>query len=127
MVEPRPPRGKPGWVVLVEDDDALAKALQFALGLEGWRVDLRPSAAALLDRPMPDGPCCLVLDLPLPGIPGLAPLTELRRRGVESPVIVITGDPREAVRAAAEALGARIIEKPLLSGELLAAVRDALG
>lgn len=113
-------------VLLVEDDEALGGALQFALQIEGWRVELRTSGEALLDTPLPAGPLCLVVDIQLPGISGVEAMIELRRRGDTTPAILITTDPRPALRRAATKIGARIIEKPLISDDLLSAIRGYL-
>ncbi len=120
------PREPAPWVLLVEDDEAVASALQFALTIEGWRVDVRTSGEALLAAPVPAGSVCLVIDVQLPGISGLAALAELRRRGSRTPAILITSDPPPATVRQAARLGARIVEKPLIGGELLDAIRAHL-
>ncbi|HEX2800925.1 MAG TPA: response regulator [Phenylobacterium sp.] len=113
-------------VVLVEDDQALASALQFSLRLEGWEVAHRVSGEALLDEPLPQDPFCLVIDIKLPGISGVLALTRLRRRGIANPAILITSDPTPALQRVAVRLRAEIVEKPLISGDLFAAIRRRL-
>ena len=113
-------------VVLVEDDQALAGALQFSMRLEGWDVALRTSGEALLEEPLPDTAFCLVVDIRLPGMSGVSALTRLRGRGVSKPAILITSDPTPALLRTAGRLGAVIIEKPLINGDLFAAIRRRL-
>jgi FixJ family two-component response regulator len=110
----------------VEDDHALADALRFSLGVQGWFVHSYTNAEDLLARPLPDGRFCIVCDLLLPGISGLEALQELRRRGVEAPAVLMTTSISRTLRKAATAIGARIVEKPLLGERFLAVVRDLL-
>ena len=120
------PKDPAPLVLLVEDDAALGSALQFALTIEGWRVDVRESGEALLAAPVPAGRVCLVIDVQLPGISGLAALAEIRRRGEHTPAILITSDPSPTMSRQAAGLGAVIVQKPLISSELLDAIRDHL-
>lgn len=120
------PRDRPPTVVLVEDDEALANALCFALEIEGWAVLHYDSGEAVLAAPLPTPPFCLVCDLRLPGMSGIDALQELRARGVLAPAILITGSPSAAERRLASKARARFVQKPLLSGELLGAIREAL-
>lgn len=113
-------------VLLVEDDASLRRALTFSLELEGYRVEVCDSGEALLRRPAPLRPACLVVDQRLPGVTGIEALAVMRRRRVALPAIVITTQPTPDLKAAAESLGVRIVEKPLLGGELLAAIREML-
>lgn len=113
-------------VVLVDDDPAVAHAVEFAFGLEG--LDVRgyrdgESLLASCDLP-PRG--CLVLDYKLPGVDGLELLALLRQRGVRMPAVLITTNPRPLLQLEAAAAGVPIVEKPLLSDALLTTVRNAL-
>jgi len=112
-------------VLLVEDDASLQRALTFSLELEGFRVEVCDSGEALLRRPAPLRPACLVVDQRLPGINGLDALAILRRRRVVLPAILITTQPGPDLRETAAALGVRILEKPLLGGQLSAAIHEA--
>ena len=113
-------------IILVEDDASVRQALTFALRIEGFRVDVHDSAEALLQAAeLPDA-ACLVLDQNLPGALGADALVELRRRGLACPAILITTQPKPDVRAAALRLDARILEKPLMGGELPCVIRQML-
>jgi two-component system response regulator FixJ len=113
-------------IVIVEDDAALLRALRFSLLIEGYRVAVRESGEALLGRRLPRTNACLVLDHRLPGVSGLAALDLLRRREVTLPAILITSQPARALRRLAAALGATIVEKPLLADALSDAIEIAL-
>lgn len=77
-------------VLLVEDDELLGSAVQAGLEQSGYTVDWlrdgRMAANALRD----DEPDVLVLDLGLPGKDGLRVLDELRARGSDLPVLILT-------------------------------------
>jgi two-component system response regulator FixJ len=118
---------EPGVEVLVVDDDvAVLASLKFALEVEGFRVHPYRSAEDLLDAAMPAGPDCLVIDLRLPGLDGLALAAALRARGVACPAILMTTNPAQKVQAAAAEAGLTIVEKPLLGNTLAEAIRAML-
>jgi FixJ family two-component response regulator len=114
-------------IVLVEDDASVRQALTFALRIEGYRIEVHETAETLLDAAKPPQAACLVFDHNLPGTLGVDALEVLRQRGLTCPAILITTQPKPEVRVAAERLGARIVEKPLLGGELPLAIRELLG
>lgn len=113
-------------VILVDDDPAVTHAIQFSFDLEGLDVrSFRDGESLLAAGDMPDSGC-LILDHNLPGMDGLALLERLRAAGVELPAILVTTNPRTALRNRAAAAGVPIIEKPLLTDALLTTVRKAL-
>ena len=113
-------------VILVEDDAAVRQSVQFALELDAFQVDAFESAAALLDRGEFGGPGCLVLDYHLPDGNGLDLLAALRARDVALPAVLISTNPKPAVRRRAREAGVPIVEKPLLCDALADAIRTAL-
>jgi two-component system, LuxR family, response regulator FixJ len=114
-------------ILLVEDDPAVVNALTFSLELEGFDVCAYADGEALLaSTPLPSRGC-LVLDYNLPGMDGLDLLERLRAAHVNLPAILITTNPRRALRAQAAIAGVEIIEKPLLTDALRDSVRNALG
>jgi DNA-binding response OmpR family regulator len=104
-------------ITLIEDDASLRGALAFALEAEGYEVATYPAAEPLLQRP-PAATDCLVVDLRLPDMDGLALIRCLRALGPKTPAILITTDPDRRCRRAAAAVGVEIVEKPLIGGEL---------
>jgi FixJ family two-component response regulator len=113
-------------VIIVDDDAGLRKALRFLLEVEGFEVVTCSSGEALISRPLPKGPGCLVLDQRLPGMSGMDALEILRGRGVDIRTIVITSAPDPALRKRALLANAQVIEKPLLSDLLLGTIKAEL-
>lgn len=111
-------------ITIVEDDASLLGALAFSLEADGYAVATYPTAAAALLAPA--GADCLVVDLRLPDMDGLALITELRRAGVASPAILITTNPDERRRQEAALAKVLIVEKPLIDGELRACIEQIL-
>ncbi len=113
-------------VILVDDDPAVTHAMQFSFDLEGLDVrSFRDGESLLAVDDLPEKGC-LILDHNLPGMDGIALLDRLRATGIRLPAILITTNPRAALRNRAAAAGVPIIEKPLLTDALLTAVRTAL-
>ncbi|WP_293373788.1 response regulator [Phenylobacterium sp. SCN 70-31] len=116
----------PPIVFVVDDDDAVRRALAFTLDLEGFRVETFESGEALLLTAPDAAVDCLVIDERLPGASGLETLRLFRDRRAGVPAILITSHPKAAFRAAAAEAAVPILEKPL-TGDLLApAIRDAI-
>ncbi|MDO1559527.1 response regulator [Brevundimonas sp. 2R-24] len=113
-------------IVLVDDDPAVTRAIEFSFGLEGLTVWSYADGAGALSSDRLDDAGCLVLDYQLPDMDGLELLRRLRVQGVSAPAILITSNPKRDMRRRAEAAGAPIVEKPLLSDALLESVREAL-
>lgn len=115
-------------VYVVDDDRAVRAAVSMLVRTCGWEVVSCGSAEDFLQHYVPGDTHCLVLDLLMPGIGGVALLRELRRRHDELPVIVISAYDDEDEATAALALGARtVLGKPFRDDELVAWVGDALG
>lgn len=120
-----PLQPRPG-LLLVDDDPAVLDSLQFSLELEGFEVDAFASAESLTAEHNLPRHACLVLDYRLPGIDGLTLLSLLRERGETCPAVIITSNPTRGVRQRASDAGAVLIEKPLLSDALTAAIRKLI-
>ena len=111
-------------IIIVEDDVALLRALTFALEAEGYAVSAFAAAEPLLRRSLEAD--CLVVDLKLPDMDGLALIKRLRAGGLESPAILITTAPSARCRRSAAEANVTIVEKPLLGAELRERIADAL-
>jgi FixJ family two-component response regulator len=113
-------------VFLVDDQAAIRKALTRLLGAADLEVLAYDSGQAFLDSGNAATPGCLLLDLAMPGMDGLALQQALAARGSVMPVIFLTGhgDIDSGVRAMK--LGAAdFLTKPVDELRLLAAVRAA--
>jgi two-component system response regulator FixJ len=113
-------------VYIVDDDPDVRDSLRLLLEASEFRVDTFDSAAMFLDRTR-EQDACLVTDVRMPGMDGLALQEELARRKDDLPVIVMTGhgDIPLAVRAM-RAGAIDFLEKPFDEETLLASVRRAL-
>lgn len=90
-----------GTVYIVDDDEAVRKALTMLIGSVGLNVESYPSAQSFLDAYTGNRPACLVLDVRMPGMSGLDLQDRLRAMEISLPVIIMTGhgDVPMAVRA----------------------------
>jgi RNA polymerase sigma factor (sigma-70 family) len=114
-------------VYLVDDDAAVLKALSRLLRAEGWSVGAFASAQAFLDALPHDALGCVVLDLAMPGMDGMALHDELVGRRSVLGVIFLTGHGDLATGVAAMKTGAvDFLAKPVHDAQLLAAVRTAV-
>ena len=125
---PSPPAPAKPRVTIVEDDVSLLNALAFALEADGYAVSSFTAASPLLARPPRAD--CMVVDLRLPDMDGLALIAALRALGPQPRAILITTNPDARLRRAAALADVEIVEKPLLGGELrlriAAAVQDRM-
>lgn len=114
-------------VLLVDDDADARSAYGRLLRVRGYEVREYPSAEALLAAPPPDAPACLVLDLRMPGRSGLELQAELALRGLDLPIVFLSGhgDVPSSVRAM-KAGALDFLEKPVSEQALVAAVESAL-
>jgi len=82
-------------VLVVDDDRSVARMLARTLSAEGYRTATAEdggTALALVERDAPDA---VVLDLVMPGMDGLAVARRLRRKGVSTPILMLTA--RDAI------------------------------
>src|SRR5580692_11950858 len=77
-------------VFVVDDDVSVRESLELLITAAGWLPETFASAQAFLSRPRPTVPCCLVLDVTLPGLSGLELQQQLADR-TDMPIIFITG------------------------------------
>lgn len=107
-------------VLLFIEDRPLLASLQFSLAIEGFRVidgvagGINPETAA-----------AMVIDQSYGG-DGVAALHGLRQHGWPAPAIILATNPNPGLRAHLHALGAELIEKPLLGDELGRAIHAVL-
>ena len=115
-------------VFVVDDDASMRQALGNLIGSVGLAVELFASPQEFLQGKRPDVPGCLVLDMRLPGMSGLAFQQELAKTGFALPIIFITGhaDVPTTVRAM-KAGAVEFLTNPFLDQDLLDAIQAAIG
>lgn len=114
-------------VYIVEDDDSVREVLSDLLHSVGLIVRAFASADQFLESFEPHGRACLVLDMRLNGMSGLALQEHLVQRNIPMPVIFISGyaDVSTAVQAM-KAGASDFLEKPLRAQIFLDAVQKCL-
>ena len=113
-------------VFVVDDDVSVRESLELLVRTAGWRSETFASAQDFLARPRATGPCCLVLDVTLPGLNGLELQHQLVDRP-EMPIIFISGhgDVRMTVQAM-KAGAVEFLTKPLQHDVVVEAIGAAL-
>ena len=117
----------PGFTVfIVDDDQGMLDALNRFLRTAGYETKAYSSPQGFLDEHDPSVPGCVVLDLSMPRVNGLAVQRELVTRGIERPLIFLSG--RGTVPTSVEAMKTGAVDflpKPFKSDELLSAIKVA--
>ena len=113
-------------VFVVDDDVSVRESLELLITSAGWTPETFSSAQDFLARPRATVPCCLVLDVSLPGLNGLELQQQLAERG-EMPIVFITGygDVPMSVRAM-KAGAVEFLTKPFKDDVLIDAIRGAI-
>jgi FixJ family two-component response regulator len=113
--------------VVVDDDESVRESLPDLLREFGFAARAFSSAKEFLTSGCIDETSCLILDIAMPGMSGPELKQELQRRGKDIPVIFITGQRDETIRARLLKEGAAgFLFKPFGDRDLLAAIRTAL-
>lgn len=111
-------------VHLVDDDEAIRRSAGFMLKTSGYQVKAYVSGVELLKEKELD-PGCVLLDVRMPEMDGLQVQQALRDRGIDYPVIVMTGHGDVTVAVQAMKAGAvDFIEKPFEKAVLLSAIEE---
>ena len=112
---------------VIDDDPSMRRSLDTLLRSVGLDVHLFASAQEFMRAERPDAPGCLVLDVRLPGMSGLAFQQELVERAVALPIIFLTGHGDVPMTARAMKAGAaEFLTKPFDDQVLLDAVHAAI-
>lgn len=112
---------------VVDDDESVRESLPDLIKEFGFAARAFSSAEEFLSSGAVDEASCLILDIAMPGMGGLELREELKRRRREIPIIFITGQRDEAIRA--RVLKQRVagfLLKPFNDTDLLAAIKTAL-
>jgi DNA-binding response OmpR family regulator len=118
---------KPQRILVVEDDLAILTGLSMNLRFEGYEVLQAQDGRQGLQRALDEAPDLLVLDLMLPELNGFEVLKELRQRGRDTPVVVLSAKGAETDKILGLNLGADdYVVKPFGLQELLARIKAVL-
>jgi len=113
-------------IALVDDDAFVRRALQRLLRSHAYEPEVYSSGAEFLSSSADKSLACVIMDQQMPDLDGLEVLAEMRKRGSDVPVIVITGFDRPGLRERClEAGAADYLVKPISGSTVLAAVRSA--
>jgi FixJ family two-component response regulator len=114
-------------VFVVDDDESVRKSLTRLLTGAGFEVEAFARVQDFLARPRHEGPCCLVLDVRMPGLTGLDLQESLTAAGRLLSIVFITGfvDIQESVKAM-KGGAVDFLAKPVHAKDLLAAIRRAV-
>ncbi len=113
-------------VFVVDDDVSVRESLEALIGTAGLRAETFASAADFLDNSPVTSPCCLVLDVSLPGLSGLDLQQKLGDRR-DMPIIFITGHGDIPMSVQAMKAGAvEFLTKPFSDDVLLTSIRRAI-
>jgi FixJ family two-component response regulator len=116
----------PPIVFVVDDDVSVRESLELLIKSAGWQPETFISAQEFLSRPHRPVPCCLVLDVTLPGLSGLELQKQLTARA-DMPIIFITGHGDVPMTVQAMKAGAvEFLTKPFKDDVLLDAIRSAI-
>lgn len=114
-------------VFIVDDDPAIRDALSLLLGVNDYRVAVFADGESFLRAFKSAWRGCLLLDIRMPGMDGLALQQHLRQQGNDLPVIIMTGHGDvSSARDAFRAMAIDFLEKPLDQEKLLAALKEAM-
>src|SRR4051812_25433334 len=113
-------------VFVVDDDISVRESLELLITSAGWQPETFASAQEFLSRPQPATPCCLVLDVTLPGLSGLDLQQQLGER-TDMPIIFISGHGDVPMTVQAMKAGAiEFLTKPLRHEVVLKAIGAAI-
>lgn len=114
-------------IYIVDDDEAVRDSARILLEAYGYDARIFASGPDFLSSFNGGSRACLILDINMPGMDGLAVLDAVRLRWPELPVIMITGRGDKTAKARALGNGAvALLEKPFGDVALLDAIGQAL-
>ncbi|MEC1960999.1 MULTISPECIES: two-component system response regulator YkoG [Bacillus] len=116
-----------GHILIVEDEEKIARVLQLELEYEGYSVTIKQNGTEGLDAAAEGGYSLVLLDVMLPGLSGLEVLRSLRKTDSQTPVILLTARDSIPDKVTGLDIGANdYVTKPFEIEELLARIRAAL-
>ena len=113
-------------VYVVDDDPAIRDSISLSLSLRGYHIAQFASAEDFLDAFGTGWTGCVIADIRMPGLSGLQLQAELKVRGCELPVVIITGHGDvSSARTAFRGHAIDFLEKPFDDEQLISAIETA--
>lgn len=126
--ERQPDHSSPARVLVLEDEDLVARSIDRVLRKQGYEVVVANAPGEALSKFRLESFDAVVSDINLPGMSGIDFLREVRSTSSDTPVLLITGRPTVDTAVEAVELGAFLyLTKPFRSEELRIAVSKAVG
>jgi two-component system response regulator FixJ len=114
-------------IFVIDDQESVRHAIGEMLSVFGFTVKTFDSALRFLEQVDPDRPGCVVADVRMPEMDGITLVTEMARRRIAMPAILISGHADVPMAVAGIKAGAEdFIEKPVDDAMLVAAINRAL-
>jgi FixJ family two-component response regulator len=114
-------------IAIVDDDESLREAIESLLKALGFAAETFGCAEEFLASGRPRHTACLIADVNMPGMTGLALHDHLDASGARIPTVLITAYPDQRTRARAQEAGlAGYLVKPFSEAALLTCVQAAL-
>src|ERR1700693_3760052 len=114
-------------VFVVDDEPSVRKSLTRLLEASGYAVEAFASAREFLAREPHPGPCCLVLDVRMPGLTGIQLQEGLAAAGRRMSIVFVTGHADVPTSVKAMKAGAvDLLTKPVDVKDLIAAIQRAV-
>lgn len=114
-------------ILIVEDERAVARGLEYALQAEGFEVLWAETGQSALDLTRTGNPQLILLDLRLPDISGFDVCRQLRKDGLRQPILMLTALDEPIDKVLGLELGADdYVVKPYNLRELIARIRALL-
>jgi EAL domain-containing protein (putative c-di-GMP-specific phosphodiesterase class I) len=124
---PAPARGSRGRVLLVDDDEMLARSYSRLLSSEGYEVHVCVDGVAAIEAVVAHEFDVVLSDIDMPRLDGLGLMERLRQHDLDVPVILVTGNPTLETAIAAIEFGAlKYLPKPVEVSRLRSVVADAV-
>lgn len=124
MLHPHSPRR---MVNLVDDEVSVLRSAELLLNTLGYDVLTFSDAADFLERYRPQPPCCVIIDLRMPGLNGDKLIRSVRQRDWKVPVILTSGVVvPETIAEALRIDAVQFLAKPYTSEDLQMAVEQAM-
>ncbi len=114
-------------ILIVDDEYAVARGIQYALEQEGYQVSVAGSGEEALALATDLAPDLVVLDVRMPGMDGFETLRRLRAEGSKAPVLMLTARDEEMDKVIGLEMGADdYMTKPFGLRELLSRIKALL-